>query len=65
LYCWRTLAILSSISFITGISITKSEARIAKPFEQLIAGLVNVEIGPILTIIGGILALIAFTIKER
>jgi hypothetical protein len=58
-------AIISGTSFITGIYIAKSEATIFKPLEQLIKTLVNIEVGPILTITAGAITLIAYTIKER
>jgi len=59
------LAILSGTSFITGMIIAKSEVRIVRFLEQFLTGLINIEIGSILTIIGGILILIAYTIRER
>jgi uncharacterized membrane protein len=58
-------AIISGTSFITGIYIAKSEATIFKPLEQLIKTLVNIEVGPILTITAGVITLIAYTLKER
>jgi hypothetical protein len=59
------LAMISGTSFITGIYIAKSEAMIFKPLEQFIKTLVNIEVGPILTIIAGVITLIAYTIKEN
>jgi uncharacterized membrane protein len=59
------LAMISGTSFITGIYIAKSEATIFKPLEQLIKTLVNIEVGPILTITAGVITLIAYTIKEK
>jgi uncharacterized membrane protein len=58
-------AIISGTSFILGIYIAKSEATIFKPLEQLIKTLVNIEVGPILTITAGVITLIAYTIKEK
>ena len=58
-------AIISGASFITAIYIAKSEATIFKPLEQLIKTLVNIEVGPILTITAGVITLIAYTIKEK
>jgi hypothetical protein len=58
-------AIISGTSFITGIYIAKSEATIFKPLEQLIKTLVNIEVGPLLTITAGVITLIAYTIKEK
>jgi len=58
-------AIISGTSFITGIYIAKSEATVFKPLEQLIKILVNIEVGPLLTITAGVITLIAYTIKEK
>jgi uncharacterized membrane protein len=58
-------AIISGTSFITGIYIAKSEATVFKPLEQLIKTLVNIEVGPLLTITAGVITLIAYTIKEK